>query len=475
MRELLLAGLRGFDVIAFVYFVVLNSSYVLLITLAGLDAARHFRGLPFAGYREMFASPLTPPVTIIVPAHNEEAVIVESVRSLLALHYPLLEVIVVDDGSTDRTFELLEREFDLVQVPKVIPGRLKMIGRPISVHAARHGVPLLVARKESVGRRSDATNLGLDLARYPLICSIDADAILDDEALLHVVKPFVDDPEHVVAVGGSIRAVNGSVVERGRVVEARVPRGWLARVQVIEYLRAFLLGRVGWSRLHGLLVISGAFGVFRRDLLLEIGGFDAECIGEDAELVTRLHKHLRDSKRDYKMVFVAEPVCWTEVPNTVGLLAKQRRRWSRGLAEVLSKHRGMVGNPRYGRIGLIVLPYFLLFELLGACVEIFGVPMLLLSLALGAVSVSFALTFFAVALVYGLLISVSALAVEEFSYHRYPRVRDLGIGLVAAAVENIGYRQLHSWWRLQGLVEHVRHAPSPWHQITRTGFDTEAA
>ena len=196
-------------------------------------------------------------------------------------------MIVVDDGSVDATFDVLRDAFALTEVARVIPSDVAARGVVRSVHTPADGAPLLVIRKDGVGRRSDATNVGLNAARHPLVCFVDADAILDEEALLRVVKPFVDDPARVVASGGSIRAANGCMVERGRVVEARMPRRWLERIQVVEYLRAFLLGRAGWSRLRALLIISGAFGVFRRDILVEIGGFDPTCIGEDAELVAR--------------------------------------------------------------------------------------------------------------------------------------------------------------------------------------------
>jgi cellulose synthase/poly-beta-1,6-N-acetylglucosamine synthase-like glycosyltransferase len=242
----------------------------------------------------------------------------------------------------------------------------------------------------------------------------------------------------------------------------------------VEYLRSFLLGRSGWARFGGLVIISGAFGVFRRDVLVEVGGLDLNCIGEDAELVTRLHRHLRSQGRQYRMAFLSEPVCWTEVPGDLASLGRQRRRWSRGLAEVLWKHRRMMFNPRHGRIGLVVLPYYLVFELLGPVVEVAGTVAVVLGLALGLVDVPFALLFAAAALGYGLLLSVAALTVEEFTFHRHARWRDLLVGLAAALVENLGYRQLHAWWRLRGLISFLTRRSMPWGTMPRTGFDTHA-
>jgi cellulose synthase/poly-beta-1,6-N-acetylglucosamine synthase-like glycosyltransferase len=461
--------LRSIDVAFLAYAAVLNAVYLVLITIASFDAVRQRRSLTYAGDVDVFGDEAAPGVSIVVPAWNEEAVIVDSVRSLLALRYPKFEVIVVDDGSTDGTYERLREAFGLVDAPIVVPGNVPVIGQVHSIHVAADGAPLRVVRKENARRRADATNVGLDIARHPLVLFVDADAMLEPDALLRVARPFVDDPERVVGVGGSVRPVNGSRVERGHVDQPRAPKRWIERIQVIEYLRAFLLGRVGWSRLGGLVVISGAFGMFRRDVLVEIGGFDSECIGEDAELVVRLHRHLRERGADYRFVFVAEPVCWTEVPPARRVLAHQRRRWSLGLVEVLWKHRAMLGNPRYGRIGLLVLPYFLVFELLGAVVELLGAIAIVAGFVLGVAQVKYVALLALVMLAYGALLSIASVTIEELSYRRYTRWRDIGIGLVASLVENVGYRQAHAWWRLRGLVDAARRR-STWVKVPRTGF-----
>jgi cellulose synthase/poly-beta-1,6-N-acetylglucosamine synthase-like glycosyltransferase len=301
---------------------------------------------------------------------------------------------------------------------------------------------------------------------------VDADALLDGDALLHVAKPFVDDPWRVVASGGVVRAANGCRVERGRVTEVRMPRGWLVRVQIMEYLRAFLLGRTGWSKLDSLLIISGAFGLFRRDVIVEVGGLDPATLGEDAELVVRLHRHMRVNRRHYRLVFVGEPVCWTEIPATLAALSRQRRRWARGLAELLAKHRGMIGNPRYGRVGLLGMPYYLAFEALAPVVELGGFLAVLLGLAFGLVDWTFGVLFLLVAVGYGVFLSLAALTVEEFTFHRYPRWRDLAVAFAAAVLENVGYRQLHAWWRLRGLVAMLRRRTGHWGAMPRAGFDT---
>lgn len=260
----------------------------------------------------------------------------------------------------------------------------------------------------------------------------------------------------------------------GRVVDVRMPRDWISRIQAVEYLRAFMMGRTGWSVLNSLLVISGAFGLFRRDVLVEAGGLDTTCIGEDAELVVRLHRRMRDAKRPYRIVFVAEPVSWTEVPSTRAVLARQRRRWARGLAEILWRHRSMIGNPRYGRIGLVALPYFVIFELLAPIIELVGVVAVVAGLALGAINLAFAAAFLLVAVLYAFVLSLAALTLEEIAFHRSARWSDLAVALGAAMLENLAFRQRTAVWRVQGTWAAMRGHSQEWGEMTRVGFGQAA-
>jgi cellulose synthase/poly-beta-1,6-N-acetylglucosamine synthase-like glycosyltransferase len=460
----------GFNWFVLAYFLLLNSTQLVLIGLAALDIAGSFRWSGSKGFDELFANPLTPGISVIVPAYNESAGIAQSVRAMLMTRYPLHEVIVVDDGSTDGTFEILQDVFDLVRIRRTAPGQIPLIGEVQSIWAASTGEPLTIVRKENAGRRSDALNAGLNYARHELVCMVDADSILEEDALLRVVKPFVDDPDRVVGTGGVIRAVNGALVDRGRVVDVRAPSSWAQRIQIVEYLRSFLLGRTGWSRISGLLIISGAFGLFRKDLVYELGGLESNSLAEDADLVAAIHRHMRRERRDYRLVFVPDPVCWTEVPPTYRTLARQRRRWSHGLAQLMWKYRTMIGNPRYRVIGLVTMPFYLLFEALSPVVELAGIAAVITALALGLLNWPFVALFAFAALGFGVLLSIAAITVEELTFHRYHRWRDLVALLTATLFETIGYRQLHAFWRLRGLINAMGRKAPQWGAMPRAGF-----
>jgi cellulose synthase/poly-beta-1,6-N-acetylglucosamine synthase-like glycosyltransferase len=466
---------NSFNSFVIFYFLILNSLYLCMVLIAAAHTRRAHRIPASSALEDVFANPLTPGVSVLVPAYNEEKSIVSSVQAILALRYPMLEVVIAEDGSTDNTFEELRAAFDLVIAPRVPSGLTPTIGAVLSTHVSRDG-RVVVLRKENAGRRGDALNVALEHARYPLVCMIDADSVMERDALLQVVRPFLDDPERVAATGGAIRPINGCPTEKGLIIEKRAPKGWAPRIQVVEYLRSFLLGRVGWSAFNSLLIISGAFGLFRRDLVEEIGGLTSESLAEDADLVNSLHRRLRDQKRDYKIVFVPHPVCWTEVPESLKVLSKQRRRWSHGLFQVLWRFKGMIGNPKYGRVGLLLLPYYVVFELLSPLVEVLGLIAVVVGLALGILNVHAAIWFALAAVGYGILLSIVAIVVDEITYQTYRRWSDFGVLVIAAFLENVGFRQLHAVWRLRGLWSGIRGKDAHWGEMTRVGFTgTKAA
>ncbi|MHB1865584.1 MAG: glycosyltransferase family 2 protein [Candidatus Saccharimonadales bacterium] len=461
------AVLQGLAVLALVYFAALNTVYVAFTAIAAREITRYRRQRPYAGIEEVLGSALTPPVSVLVPAFNEQAGIVESVNSLLSLRHPEHEVIVVNDGSSDLTLQRLREAFDLVPVRKALRDTLPTA--PVrAVYISRRRPELWVLDKENAGK-ADALNAGVNAARYPYVCAIDADAVLEQDALLRVCKPMLDDPELVAATGGIVRIANGCAIEHGRVIAVGLPRNRLARVQVVEYFRAFLVGRVAWSRLGLLLIISGAFGLFRRQLVEAAGGWWTGTVGEDVELVVRLHRHLRERGEAYRIEFVPDPVCWTEAPEDLRTLSRQRRRWQRGLAEALWRHRRLAANPAYGLLGVLTVPYFAIFELAGPVIELLGYPVVATATATDAVSLTFLAAFLIVSLLLGMLLSVSALALEEFGFRRHRRGREAATLLLYALIENVGYRQLADAWRILGLVDLLRRRRG-WGQMTRRGL-----
>lgn len=476
-------AISGLGMAFVAYSVAINGSF-LVLTASALGGLRSYRRrLDFAAYDETFGEPLARGVSILMPAYNEAATIVASVQAMLGLRYPDVEVVIIDDGSTDGTAERAIEAFDMVEVPIVVGEALATSGAVLSTHLSRMGSQNLLLVRKANGGKADALNAGINAARKDLVCMVDADSVLDPDSLLHVCRPFAEDPERVVASGGVVRVANGSRVRNGRVVDVRMPRRWLPRVQVVEYLRAFLVGRAGWSALGGLLIISGAFGVFRRDVLLAVGGLATDCIGEDAELVVRLHRWIGDEGRDDRVVFVPEPVAWTEAPEDRAVLKRQRRRWHRGLTEIFLRHHRMVGRPRYGTIGVVTMPWFLLFELLAPVVEVFGFVYFAVVVALlgleqvGVVSwnlvdLDVLVLLLATSVVFAILVTLVALLAEELSFRRQRGLGDLAIALWAAVEENVGYRQLNAWWRLLGLVDGLRGTRHVWGEMTRRGFDT---
>jgi cellulose synthase/poly-beta-1,6-N-acetylglucosamine synthase-like glycosyltransferase len=459
-----------FNAFVFAYFLTLNSIYFLVFVVSLRDVLRFVRRTFLSDYDQMRGSPLTWPISILVPAFDEEKTIVQTVHSLLGVNYPEYEIIVINDGSNDRTLEHLREAFDLRPYDRVFKRSLPT-ERIRGVYGSLRYPQLLVVDKEK-GGKPDALNAGINLSRYPLFCSIDADSLIEEDALLRVVKPFLERPDITVAGGGIVRIVNGCRVRDGRIVDIRLPRRPIAVLQVVEYLRAFLSGRVGWSALHSLLIISGAFGVYRKDVVLDVGGYTDETDTEDLELVVRMHQHLRREGRPYRMVFVPDPVCWTECPSTWRVLNRQRNRWHRGLIQTLWRHKKLMFNPRHGVIGTFALPYFLIFETFGPFIEIVGYVAVLVSWLLGILNTQFFFLFLVLALFYGMFLSVAAVLLEEIAFRRYPRWQDLVRLLIFGIAENLGYRQMMALVKMKAFVDLIpRHRRRRWGRMDREGFD----
>ena len=452
--------------VVLLYFLAVNGWYLVLLVSALLELRRHMLLIADESRHLLLSSTLSPTISILAPAYNEEATIEVSLRALLALQYPNLEVIVVSDGSKDRTVQVLIEKFDLVPVKTIYERKIqtKLVR---SLYRSSTYPGLVVVDKEN-GGKADALNVGLSFARGELVCAMDADTLIEPDGLQRMVRPFLYATD-VVATGGTIRVVNGSQVRHGRVEKTAVPTHMLAGVQVVEYLRAFLFGRLGWNKLGGNIIISGAFGLFDREAVLNAGGYLHDTVGEDMELVVRLKRLSYERGGPGKIAFVPDPVAWTEVPESAKVLGRQRDRWHRGLADVLWRHRRMLFNPRYGVTGLFVYPYYAFVELLAPVIEAIGLISLLLGLVFGVVDWTFAGLFYLTAYGLGTALTAFTLILEDLSFHRYNSFRDRALLFWWALVENIGYRQLTVYWRLRGLWKFIL-GRKDWGAMERKGF-----
>ncbi len=447
--------------------IVMNLISLVQIPAAFRELRKHSKVEDTESVWEVLISDVAIPVSILVPAYNEQNTIVDNVRSMLFLQYPDLEIVVVNDGSSDETLARLIDALSLRPVSRA--HELQLRHAAIRGTYASNAYPgLLVVDKENGRSKADAINAGINFARKPLFCVVDADSLLETESLLRTVRPFMENPDGMVAVGGTVRVLNGCKVENGQVVQVALPQSFLPLAQSLEYIRAFLVTRLAWSHWGMLSIISGAFGMFRRDLALEVGGFDASSHGEDYDFIVRLHRYMLSRKQPYEMRYVPEPVCWTEVPEDLKTLSAQRRRWQRGAMQVLAANRDMVGNPRFGKFGLLGLTHNILVDVVGPVAEIAGFVLLPLFFLIGAVDAPFMLAFIGLFIVFGVFYSVTSLILEEMELRRTPYASDLlRIGLIAV-VENFGYRQLNNIWRIRGLWEFITGNHS-WGEMHRKG------
>ena len=455
------------------YSLSVNSSYLILLVLSFVALNKQARNWRLKKTAFLFRPRILPSISIIAPAYQEEASILESANSLLSLHYPNYEVIIVNDGSTDQTLQKLIAYFRLEKVDRFVPARLNT--RPIRGIYANPSYPKLIVVDKAGGGKADALNVGINVSRKEFVCGIDSDSLLEKDSLIKMASMILDAPYEPVALGGNIFPVNGCTVEKGTLTKIDIPRSHIARFQTIEYIRAFMAGRLGWSQLRSLLIISGAFGLFGKDRVVEIGGyltsserFKKDTVGEDMELVVRLNRHMLENRIPFSVLYSFNATCWTEVPESLNILHRQRDRWQRGLIDILYFHRTMQFNPRYGRIGMLAMPYFFVFELFGPFIEMQGYLMVLIAWFLGLLNLEIVLLLFVTSVLLGILVSMFALTIAEKESDAFPGPYILTM-MGYALLENFGPRQLISFWRVAGYFSSLRQTAA-WGKMTRQGF-----
>ncbi len=450
MHGLSIGALILFNVVLAVYFLIGNGGYGVLVIASWVSVWICKRRHSYENLQPLRESPSTPPVTVIIPALNEQEIIVDAVRTVLCNDYPGIQVVVVDDGSSDETLARLASAFELGPI-NLIP-RCPLRTRPVrAFHLSRTLPNLMVVSKEN-GGKPDALNAGLNVCRTPYFCTLDADCILEPDAILRLMCRVVRSPLNVVASGGTVGVLNGCTVAEGKVTKVNLPRTGLERFQVIEYMRSFLFGRTGWSRMGGTLIISGAFALFHRQTVVEAGGFNGDTVTEDMELVVRLRRWALEHGRTIRTAFSSDPVCWVLCPDTLEMLGRQRRRWQLGLCQTLWKNRAMFFDPAFGTLGSLSLPFHALVEALGTVVEAVGYIMIPLAAWLDPALLSFLVPLVLFSLAYSALISLAAVVLEESTHRLYPTARQLATMLPYALLENFGYRQLLLWYRCAGVA-----------------------
>lgn len=467
MKSLLL----GYALFALYSVIAVYAFYLILMLLSHKRIIRILKGARYARYHELSGSEQVPPVSILVPSYNEELTIIESVRSLLNLGYPSYEVIVINDGSKDATLQVLIDAFRLAPTTNYSE-QAGLEAMPIRgvYHNPRYP-SLYVVDKEN-GGKADALNVGINVSHYPLVATIDADSLLEKDALIRLASVYMENPEETIAIGGNVRVANGCKIENGCVTEVSLPNKLLPMFQNIEYLKSFLAGRIGWSAMNGLIIVSGAFGLFRKDYLIKVDGYRDGFPGEDMNIIIKLHKHMLDHGLPYRIAYCPDAVCWTQAPESLRILQSQRKRWSRGNIKNIFKYSSMMFVPKYRAVGLLSMPYTLIFETLGPYLRLTGYMALLGYIALNMADYKMMLLIIGVSLLIEIVFSCGALLIEEIAFRRYPKFKDLVKMIFYSLLMTLGYNQINVYWKILGHLDYIRNDDS-WGVMVRTSWQDE--
>jgi hypothetical protein len=447
-------------------------SYIILAIISGIETVNYMKKNSFVNYKEILSSSISPSISIIAPAYNETINIVDNVRSLLSSHYVNYDVIIVNDGSKDDSLEKLIKAYDLVKVEYLINSQIPT--KPLREGVFKSTNPafekLIVVDKEN-GGKADALNTGLNISNNKYVACIDVDCLLMEDALQKMIKPFLESTDSkVIAAGGVIRIANSCVIKDGKLLDVNLPKSAIVRGQILEYLRAFLLGRMAWSKLNGLLVISGAFGLFDKKTAIEVGGYDTNTVGEDMEIIVRMRRCMEEQKIKYKVAYIPDPLCWTEAPDTYKIFISQRNRWTRGTIETLKKHKKIGFNSDYNSLGTISYPYWLIFERIAPIIEVVGLFYFLFLVIKESVKWDYAIAFIIVAYLFTVFFSIVTIITEELTYHQYKK-KGTGYQLVKTAfLEPFINHPFILYSAIKGNFDYYFNKKIKWGEMTRKGM-----
>ncbi|MCP4314062.1 MAG: glycosyltransferase family 2 protein [Bacteroidetes bacterium] len=454
----------------FIITVLIFSTYLMLTIFSAISLRKYLRKNSYVDYNSIVSSPLAPSLSVIAPAFNESPTIIDNIRTLLSLYYNNYEVVVVNDGSTDDSLEKMIENYQLEKVNYYFDYRLpcKRI-RGVYKSENRSFKKLTVIDKAN-GGKADSLNAGLNVCRNDLVVSIDADSIMEQDALLKMAKPFMEAKEKkVIGAGGVIRIANSCEISGGHINKINLPKQFLPRAQVMEYTRAFLMGRMAWSELDGLLLISGALGMFDREIVIQAGGYRTNTVGEDMEMVVRIRRYMADNNLDYDVVYIPDPLCWTEVPSSLRVLARQRSRWTRGTMETLWTHRKLMFNRKYGKLGMLGYPYWLMFEYLAPIVEFLGILWFIFLMISGRLNWPFFLLLTGFVYFFAVSLSIWSVLFEEITFHKYEKRRDVLRLIGTAFLEPVFYHPIIMLMSIKGNIDKLLKRNS-WGKMERKGF-----
>lgn len=443
--------------------IILSLIYIIQLIISFVKVRKNDKARQSNDYGRYVSSENLLPISLLIPAYNEQENIVSNIKSLMKIDYPQFEIVVVNDGSTDKTHEKIVETFGLYKIESAVKTSIPTK----EVRGVYYNIeyPNLIYVDKENGGKSDALNAGINISSYPLFACLDADSRIEPDALLRLSVEFLKNTDTVVA-GGLVRIANGFKIRDGRVSDFSMPQKMIERFQIVEYYRSFLSGRVSWGATNSMLIVSGAFGVFKKQAVIEVGGYKTNTIGEDMEIVVRLHKYMRANRRKYKIIFCEDAVCWTQGPMSVNDIRSQRRRWQIGLLDTLLAHKGLFLNPRYGSVGLAAIPYNWVFELFGAVVEALGYFIIPFSLLMGELNMFFFTIYFLLAVLLGVILSMGSLILEQYTRRSVMSAKQCLTLSLYAILENFGYRQMITLFRLEGILKY-RKLRKTWGKIKR--------